>query len=150
IQRPRTSGRVDLHVHTTHSDGTYTPAQVVELAGRCGLAALAVTDHDTLAGVVPARAAAVGTGINIIAGVEITAEFLGRELHLLGYFVRLDDNALNGALQRLRDHRSSRFWDMVERLNRCGVSFDDAELRASSGAGALGRRNLAELLVKAR
>jgi predicted metal-dependent phosphoesterase TrpH len=109
-----------------------------------------VTDHDTLAGVVPARTAAIGTDVNVIAGVEITAEFLGRELHLLGYFVQLDDDALNDALQKLRDHRSQRFWDMVERLGRCGVSLDDADLRAGPRAGALGRRNLAELLVKAQ
>src|SRR4051794_10506667 len=99
IQRPATCGRADLHIHTTHSDGTYTPAQIVELAGRSGLAAVAVTDHDPLSGVAPARAAAVGSDVQVIAGVEITAEFLGRELHLLGYFVRLDNGPLNAALQ---------------------------------------------------
>src|ERR1700676_4206567 len=91
LARPRSAGRADLHVHTTHSDGNYTPAQVVELARRCGLSAVAITDHDTTSGVHVARQAA-GAAITpeIIAGVEITAEFRGRELPLLAYFVRLD------------------------------------------------------------
>src|SRR5205807_6394943 len=90
LARPATTGRADLHLHTTHSDGTYTPAEVVDLARRSGLAAIAVTDHDTTCGVAAARAAA-GTGLEVIAGVEVTAEHDGREVHLLGYFVRPDD-----------------------------------------------------------
>lgn len=150
LQRPRTSGRADLHVHTTHSDGLYTPAQVVDLARRTGLAALAVTDHDTLTGVAPARAAAAGSEVEIIAGVEITAEFLGRELHLLGYFVALEDGPLGAALDRLREHRVSRFREMVERLRGCGVSVEGEELPTGSDPGTLGRRHLAEVLIKAR
>src|SRR5437868_11613901 len=90
---PRT-GRADLHLHTTCSDGTYTPAQVVELASRCGLSALAITDHDTMAGVPAAQAAAAAAGITLVPGVEISTEFQGRELHVLAYFVRLDDAGL--------------------------------------------------------
>src|SRR5947209_14483330 len=85
------AGRADLHLHTTCSDGTYTPAQVVELARRCGLSALAVTDHDTLGGIAPARAAAAGRAVEVVAGVEISAEFRGREVHLLGYFFDADN-----------------------------------------------------------
>src|SRR5215470_7295942 len=89
--RCRPLGRADLHVHTTCSDGTYTPAEVVDLARRSGLAAVALTDHDTLDGLAPARAAARSSGLEIVPGVEITAEDAGREFHLLGYFVRPDD-----------------------------------------------------------
>src|SRR5262245_55878705 len=105
--RPPRAGHADLHVHTTFSDGTYTPRQVVELARRCGLSALAVTDHDTLGGVTAARAAAP-TGLEVIAGVEITTEYRKRELHLLAYFVRLDCPTLSAALCRLRRHRVER------------------------------------------
>ena len=146
--RPVTSGRADLHVHTTHSDGTYTPAQVVELARRSGLAALAITDHDTLAGVSESQALA-GSHIEIISGVEITAEYRARELHLLGYFVRQDDAPLNAALANLRVHRGKRFWDMVERLRDQGVSLNTDDLRQQVGTGVLGRRNLAVLLARA-
>jgi predicted metal-dependent phosphoesterase TrpH len=150
LSHGRPAGRADLHVHTTHSDGTYTPAQVVELARRSGLAAVAVTDHDTLDGVPPARAAATGSGVEVVSGVEISAEYRDRELHLLGYFVRLDDAPLLAALRRLREGRAVRFWDMVERLRDCGVAVDEGELRAHAGGGVLGRRNLAEFLVKTR
>src|SRR5438093_8288598 len=119
--RAPSSGRADLHVHTTHSDGAYTPAEIVDLARRVGLAAVAVTDHDTLAGVAPARAAARG-GLEIVAGVEVTAEHAGREVHVLGYFVHPDDVPLGTALARLRDHRRGRFHEMVERLRDRGVS----------------------------
>jgi hypothetical protein len=83
LHRPPHSGRADLHVHTTASDGTYTPAQVVDLARRTGLAALAITDHDTLTGVASAQEMAAGSGLTIIPGVEITAEHQDRELRLL-------------------------------------------------------------------
>src|SRR5215475_2645370 len=79
------TGRADLHVHTTCSDGAYTPAEVVDLARRSGLAAVAITDHDTIAGFSQARAVARGP-LEVIPGVEITATFDGRGLHLLGYF----------------------------------------------------------------
>src|SRR5579884_480640 len=150
LARGRRAGRADLHVHTTHSDGTYTPAQVVELARRGGLAAVAITDHDTVAGVGPAQEAAVGSGVEVVPGVEISAEHRGRELHLLGYFIRLDDAPLLAALDRLCADRVGRFWEMAERLRRCGVAVDDGELRAHAGGGVLGRRTLAEYLVKTR
>jgi predicted metal-dependent phosphoesterase TrpH len=142
--------RADLHLHTTHSDGSYTPAEVVELAGRCGLGAVALTDHDTLSGLAEARAAAAGSAVEVVAGAEITCGYRGKELHLLAYFVRPDDAALAAALGRLREHRGQRFWDMVERLRRHGVCLDEDELRACAAQGSLGRRHLAELLVRAR
>src|SRR4051794_2493367 len=97
LARPRWAGRADLHVHTTHSDGTYSPAQVIDLARRSGLSAVAITDHDTTSACGVARRAAAGQ-VEVIAGVEITAEFHARELHLLGYFFRPDDTALDTAL----------------------------------------------------
>src|SRR5260370_29340933 len=98
LARPRHAGRADLHLHTTSSDGTYTPAQVVELARRSGLAALAITDHDTLAGVPAAQAAAAGTDLEIIPAVEISTEHHERQLHLLAYFVDMDHLGLAAAL----------------------------------------------------
>src|SRR5947207_5447764 len=92
--------RVDLHTHTVHSDGSYTPAEIVDLARRSGLPALAITDHDTLDGIAPGRAAA-GSALEIVTGVEITASYRGRALHLLGYFFREHDQTLRAALSRL-------------------------------------------------
>jgi predicted metal-dependent phosphoesterase TrpH len=148
--RGQYASRVDLHIHTTHSDGTYTPAQVVDLARRAGLAAMAVTDHDTLGGVPAAQSAAAGSSVEIVPGVEITSEYRQRELHLLGYFVVLDHAGLTSALAEIRRHRLERFREMIERLRGRGVSLEEAEQRVQGSPDALGRRHLAELLVRAR
>ena len=151
LARPRSAGRADLHVHTTHSDGNYTPAQVVDLARRCGLSAVAITDHDTTSGILAARQAASSSPFpEVIAGAEITAEFRGRELHLLAYFIRLDDAPLQTALDGLRADRVARFWDMVARLRQLGVHLPEEMLAGVGTTGTLGRRNLAELLVRAK
>jgi hypothetical protein len=144
---PRTA-RVDLHIHTTCSDGTYTPAQVVELARRSGMPALAITDHDTVDAIAPARAAAADK-LEVVTGVELTATYRGRILHVLGYFFRPDDAALGEAMAGLRLQRQARFQEMVERLRRRGVSVEDEDTPSEPGSGTLGRRRLAHLLVKA-
>jgi predicted metal-dependent phosphoesterase TrpH len=140
-------GRADLHLHTTFSDGSYTPEQIVDLARRSGLSAIAITDHDTLDGIVPAQKAA-GTAVEVVSGVEITAEYRGHEFHLLGYFIKLDHEPLRKALDKLRAHRVGRFWDMVTRLREHGVDMPEEGLREQVGTGVLGRRNLAVMLTK--
>lgn len=145
--QPATTRRADLHVHSTYSDGAYTPAEVVSLASRSRLIAVALTDHDTLAGVDPARTAARGTSVEIIPAVEITAEQHGRELHLLGYFVDVNDAPLRAALDRLRVQRHVRFHEMVERLQRRGIAVSSEHFDVP---GTLGRRHLATLLVQSK
>jgi predicted metal-dependent phosphoesterase TrpH len=146
-QRP--VGRADLHIHTTFSDGDYSPAEVVDLAVRSGLAAIAITDHDTLGAIAPARAAADGR-LEIVPGVEISGEHAGQGRHLLGYFVCLSDRALNGALAALQSRRAGRFAAMVERLRQHGVRLDASDLPAPMAGTALGRRHLAACLVRTR
>jgi predicted metal-dependent phosphoesterase TrpH len=146
LSRPRHFGRADLHLHTTFSDGSYTPAQLVDLARRSGLSAIAITDHDTFAGVAPARQAA-GTSIEVIAGVEITTELRGKELHLLAYFFDLDNVPLRAALDHLQEERIGRFHEMIERLGGLGIHFKEEEI---ARAPSLGRRHLAEMLVQAK
>jgi predicted metal-dependent phosphoesterase TrpH len=142
-------GRADLHVHTTHSDGLFTPEEVVEHARRAGLTAVAITDHDTFSGVPAARA--VTRGIEVITGVEITAEYQGRELHLLGYFVRPDHAGLSEALAAVRRQRGERFEIIAGRLRGAGLSVDEGAVRAWRDGGAtLGRRHLARMLVESR
>jgi predicted metal-dependent phosphoesterase TrpH len=141
----RNPGRADLHTHTTSSDGTHTPAGLVERARKAGLTAFAVTDHDTTAGVGPARAAA-GGAIEVIAGVEITAEFRGHEIHLLGYFVDPGHPALAAALADLRAGRRDRLREMARRLRPLGPDVE-AAVAAVPDAVSLGRRHLARLLI---
>ena len=147
---PDPGRRVDLHLHSTASDGAYTPTQLVELARRSGLAALALTDHDTVAGVAEAQAAAAASDCTLVPGIEMTVRFRRRQtLHLLGYFFHPDDAALTSALDRVRSARSGRITEIVERLQRQGVSLDEGEVRALAAAESPGRRQLAELVVKA-
>jgi predicted metal-dependent phosphoesterase TrpH len=141
------AGRADLHLHTTHSDGAYSPAEIIELAKRSGLGAVAVTDHDTLAGVPVARRVA-GSSLEVVSGVEITSEYQGQELHLLAYFVALDYAPLNAALSQICRHRIERFQEMVERLRRSGVSIQEEASPRGAGPESVGRRHLAELLVR--
>lgn len=145
LSEPRAA---DLHVHTTASDGDYTPSQVVALARQSRLKAVAIADHDTLAGVGPAVEAA-GGGPEVIPGVELSAEFGGREVHILGYFARPDDRRLTEHLETVCDRRRERFRTFVARLGAAGVVFPKglAELEAGRST-SLGRRHLAGLLVR--
>jgi predicted metal-dependent phosphoesterase TrpH len=138
----------DLHLHTTASDGDYTPSQVVALARQARLRAIAITDHDTLAGLESAVEAAVG-GLEVIPGVEMSAVFGGREVHILGYFVRQDDRRLVEHFRVVCERRRERFRAFVSRLAAAGVTFPDgmAELEAERST-SLGRRHLAGLLVR--
>jgi predicted metal-dependent phosphoesterase TrpH len=147
LNRPR---RADLHVHTTASDGELTPSQVVTLALQANLAAVAITDHDTLAAVDEARAVA-GDQLEVVPGVEITAGFNSREVHLLGYFVRTDHTELNRELQRLCDRRRERFRDFVAKLAASGTRLPDDRVKLVEAASAsLGRRHVAGLLAACR
>ncbi|MFO0805410.1 MAG: PHP domain-containing protein [Gemmataceae bacterium] len=139
LGKPR---RADLHVHTVASDGEYTPSQVVHLAREAKLAAVAITDHDTFAGLPEATAAADGR-IDVIPGVEITAEFDGREVHLLGYFARTYHSELNAALARICLSRRQRFEEYAAQL---ALPADRVKLVADS-TPSLGRRHVARLLI---
>jgi 3',5'-nucleoside bisphosphate phosphatase len=138
----------DLHVHTTHSDGSCSPGEVVRAAAAINLAALAITDHDTLSGVAVARHEANRLGVELVAGIELTAEFEGREIHLLGHFVRDDDPPLVAATSTLRSARAARLQAMTERLEHCGLWIDLDVLARAFPRATLGRKHLADWLAK--
>ena len=145
----REPGRADLHLHTTFSDGTHTPAGLSSARSQAGLKAVAVTDHDTTAGVEPTRAAAGGTDRGHRRRRDHGRVPRG-ELHLLGYFVRPDDPPLAAALADLRASRRERLREMVGRLRAGGVPCRGRRSPHSRTPVSLGRRHLARLLIDAR
>lgn len=142
------AGAADLHVHTTHSDGVCSPGEVVRAAASVGLAAVAITDHDTVSALAVARPEAARVGVELIGGVELTAERLGREIHILGLFVRDDDPALRAATDALRAARRDRVAAMVDRLAALGFRVDLDALRARFPRATIGRKHLAEWLAR--
>jgi predicted metal-dependent phosphoesterase TrpH len=139
---------VDLHIHTTASDGTDSPERVVEKARAAGLKAIALTDHDTVGGCGRALAEARKWGMEVVAGVELGAFYNGQEVHILGYLVDLNDEAFLSSLETLRQGRLGRMDQMVEMLRRMGFALEMEQVLAISGGGAIGRPHLAAALVK--
>ena len=137
---------VDLHTHSTASDGTLPPEQVIEAAAACGLAALALTDHDTIEGVARAREAGERAGIRVIAGVELSAFQDDHEVHLLALHVSQLD-ALQRRLTELRALRHSRAEQIVEKLNSIGVAVSMDEVLQQANGGAIGRPHIARALM---
>lgn len=141
--------RADLHVHTTASDGAFTPTQVVEAASEAGLAAVAVTDHDTVAGIDEALAASEKFGVEVVPGIEISAIYQpGVEAHILGYFFNHHDSNLLEWLQVLKSARLDRGRKIVERLNEAGVKLDFDHVARIAGEGAVGRPHVAKALIE--
>ncbi|MER3460489.1 MAG: hypothetical protein C4303_04910, partial [candidate division GAL15 bacterium] len=138
--------RADLHTHTTASDGTLSPRELVREACAAGLKVLALTDHDTTEGIREAQGEAARLGIELIPGVELSTHVPGSEVHILGYFVDWHEQQLAGLLRRLRKGRVNRAREMVRRLNQLGVplTFEDVARHAD---GAVGRPHVARALV---
>jgi predicted metal-dependent phosphoesterase TrpH len=137
---------VDLHTHSTASDGTLPPERVIEAARRCGLAALALTDHDTINGVRVAREAGERAGIRVIAGVELSAFDEDYEVHLLALHLSSLDT-LEKKLTELRASRHVRAKTIVEKLNALGVEVTLDEVLQQSAGGAVGRPHVARALI---
>ena len=137
---------VDLHAHSTASDGALSPIAAVETAHRAGVVAFALTDHDTLAGIPDAQRTADALGLRLVPGVEMSVHQGQLEVHLLGLHIR-DVSALQARLEVYRDHRRSRALEIVTRLNAIGVAVTvDAVLEAAAG-GAVGRPHVAKALI---
>lgn len=139
--------RIDLHTHSTVSDGTETPAEVVAAAVAAGLDVVALTDHDATSGWAEAFAAADGTGLTVVPGLELSTQRDGASVHVLGYLVDPDDAGLVALTAELREERLHRAERMVARIGRdYALSWDDVLAEASEGA-TIGRPHIADALV---
>jgi hypothetical protein len=142
---------IDLHLHTTASDGRLTPRALVDRAAAAGVTVLAVTDHDTTAAVSAVRSAAAARGVVAVAGIEITAVDQGRDVHVLGYFLDHADAALAAFLAGQRELRLARIEAIAGRLAALGLQVDVTPLIEASrrAGGAVGRPHVARALVEA-
>ncbi len=140
---------VDLHTHSTASDGTLSPGDVVRLAAEAGLTAVALTDHDTVAGVAEAAAVAAELGLDFLSGIEVTAAFpRPGTMHLLAYGFDVSHPAMVRLTGRLAVARAERAEQIVRRLNRLGVDLTLGDVEAEAAGGSIGRPHVARVLVR--
>lgn len=139
---------IDLHTHSTASDGTESPAELVAAARAAGVDTIAITDHDTVAGWGEAAAAARLHGVALVRGIEISCTWHHASIHLLGYLTDPSDDALMGELAKARDSRATRLERMVELMAADGIPVTHAEVLAQVAPGATpGRPHIADALV---
>lgn len=139
---------VDLHAHSTASDGTEPPSEVVRLAARAGLSAVALTDHDTLEGVGEARSEAARHGIELIPGTELSCEWDRGGLHVVVLFLEPGRGPLQDRLADLREARHRRNRDIARRLSDLGLDIDYPEVLAEAGRGSVGRPHFAAVMKR--
>lgn len=141
-------GVVDLHLHSTASDGAFRPSGLVHLCTQHGLRAIALTDHDTIDGIAEALAAAERTGLTMIPGVEISTDIPRSEVHILGYFVDWRQPDFREILALLQRSRHDRARKMVDRLAELGLPLDWERVQALAQDGSIGRPHVAEAMVE--
>ncbi len=138
---------IDLHTHTTASDGLLSPPDLIAAAGDRGVEILGVTDHDTLDGLDDALAAGEVAGITVVPGVELSTTIPGPEIHILGYFVNRDDSRFLRQLQTLADDRVRRIERVVAQLNDAGYPIELGPIMAEAEHGSIGRPHVARALI---
>ena len=148
-QYPPESGYwpVDLHAHTTASDGTLAPEELIDLASERAIEVIGVTDHDTVAGVASAMDRARELGVTVIPGVELSTSERGAEIHVLGYGVDPTDDGLRDALGRLADGRVRRIEQMIDKLREAGYPIEHDAVMAHAEEGSVGRPHVARALI---
>jgi len=139
----------DLHVHSDRSDGLHSPKELVKRAEKIGLEGIALTDHDTLDGLRDFMDASTSTNLQRIPGVEISTEYQGFELHMLGYFVPLGESPIDIRLRTTRESRHTRFPKMIQKLRDLGIEIEDEEIEVIlKDVDSPGRPHLARVLIE--
>ena len=138
----------DLHLHTIYSDGTFTPEELVKQASKQGLSAIAVVDHDTVEGIDSTMEAAKTQGIEVIPGIELTAEWDGLEIHILGYLIDYKNKKLLERLEILAENRVERIYKIADKLKSIGIKLDPDSVFEISEEGTVGRLHVARAMVK--
>ena len=139
---------IDLHVHTTASDGQYSPAQIIGKAAEKNLKAIAITDHDTVAGLEEAKEAGRELGVTVVPGIELNITFPTGEFHLLGLGIKTPSPALINIVENVIKNRNDRNAQIIEKMNQDGVALTAEELQADFPNTVIGRPHFAAELVK--
>jgi predicted metal-dependent phosphoesterase TrpH len=140
---------IDLHIHSTFSDGNFTPEEIVEYTRKIGLAAIAITDHDNTDGTLSAIMAGEKLGVEIVPGVELSVEpesSQDEEIHILGYYINWQDEDFQKKLRHFREARRKRAYQILEKLERLGIKLDPQQLFELAGKGSVGRMHVAKVL----
>ncbi|MEK6729333.1 MAG: transcription antitermination factor NusB [Planctomycetota bacterium] len=141
-------GNADLHVHTNLSDGTMSPEEVVDEAIRLGVTTISITDHDTVDGVIAAARYGQGKNIHVIAGIELSAYLAPSEIHILGYFIDVNNLSLQKILKQAHEDRRTRIYAIVDKLHGLNVNVDAEEIFTLAGKASPGRMHIAETIWK--
>jgi len=139
---------VDMHIHTIASDGTFTPEEVVKRAKSFGMKTIAITDHDTVDGLAEGKKIADEVGIEFIQGIEISCNIDNLEVHILGYFLNLEDEEFLTELEELKKARENRNKKVVEKLEKCGIVVDMEKVKNMAPGNIISRVHIANYLVE--
>ena len=137
----------DLHVHSVFSDGTYSPEKLVTASANAKLSSISIVDHDSVGGIVPALNAAVSLGIEVVPGIELSAEYEGSEIHILGYLIDYKNRTFLERLNYLKDNRIERVHKIVGKLRDLGVNLDSNSVFNLAKQGTVGRLHIARAMV---
>ncbi|KPU43884.1 DNA polymerase III PolC-type [Oxobacter pfennigii] len=141
--------RADLHIHSKFSDGQLTPEEIIDWALLKGLKAISITDHDTISAIDIAENYAKIKGIEVVPGIELSTEYEGAEVHILGYFFDYHCQSLNNLIDKLKNSRADRAKKMVEKLKKMGISIEYSDIDVDkSGISSIGRPHIARALIK--
>lgn len=141
--------RVDLHVHSTASDGKFSPEAIISKAAGLGLKVISLTDHDSIDGIIPAlKTVKIYPGLTFIPGVEISTDMPDGEAHVLGYFIDYTSRELGSTLERFRNSRLRRAQGMVSKLGALGIDIDWSRVQEIAGDGAIGRPHIAQAMLE--
>ncbi|MGM0501903.1 MAG: PHP domain-containing protein [Bacillota bacterium] len=139
---------IDLHLHTTASDGNFTPQEVVVKANQLGFSAIAITDHDTVQGIEPALETAQSLDLEVVPGIELNTDYLNTEVHVLGYYIDYQNKKLLTKMSELKKARYTRAEKIVAKLNDLGVEINFPEVLGLADGAVVGRSHIAQILLE--